>query len=86
MRRGGDLCGRGDVRCEGREEGGSCCRGRGYSPQRREGREEEPFMVMGEENFTAKAQRAQRKQLMLTGVECSPRRREGREEGVHAYG
>ena len=43
-------------------------------------------MVMGEENFTAKAQRAQRKQLMLTGVECSPRRREGREEGVHAYG
>ena len=37
-------------------------------------------MVMGEENFTAKAQRAQRKQLMLTGVECSPRRREGREE------
>ncbi len=38
-------------------------------------------MVMGEENFTAKAQRAQRKQLMLTGVECSPRRREGAKKG-----
>ena len=59
--KGGDLCGRGDVRCEGREEGGSCCRGRGYSPQRREGREEEPFMVTGGEVLTAKCAKARRK-------------------------